>query len=188
MNNRNEHEGVWPEPWPDIDTTLTQIADALSIAHADSVSEGLLPELAQRLDIIDTVLAALGIMREALTIELAARMEADEIEVPGVGYLTRIERTSSGTWKYDGAREQMFSDLKGALASRLAVDPATGEVNPALRRLITLTVDEMLEAISVGNPKAAFRKRYGLDPHDYRTAGDVTGYKVAVVHNEGEPS
>lgn len=110
---------------------------------------------------------------------LAAEMEHNEVEVPGVGWLSRAPKVSK-RWKDDTSRERMLDDMARAIGDEVAMNPETGEVIRPIRRAAMLAVSMMLEAISVSDPKKAFRTRLGLEPADYKVE-EESGYTVKVV-------
>ena len=56
----------------------------------------------------------------------------------------------------------------------------TGEIDPGARNVAQNAVGLVLDSLSIGDTKAAFRRRLGLNPEDYKRE-TVNGYKVSVV-------
>lgn len=144
-----------------------------------------LAEKAELLKQLDAIAVVLNSIAGTVNDDLAATMDADEVEVPGVGYLVR-ESKSSKTWRYDGAREAMFEAARREIARRVATNPATGELDQPIMRAATEAFNEAFDAFSFGaDPKASFRRRLGLDPTLYREERS-TGYRVKIVTPFGE--
>lgn len=172
----------WPQPWPDIDTSLSAISDGLAEADLGGVTEGTLVDLTRRLSQIDKVVAVLADVAAQIEEALVSRMETDSIEVPGIGWVQRTPKESE-TWRHQHSRQDMIRDLANAIAQRYARDPMTGEVIQPLKSLVAQTVSEVADAVSVGNPKQGIR-RLNLDPEDYRMKSPA-GYKLTLVTSEG---
>ena len=113
--------------------------------------------------------------------ELAATMEADVLDLAGMR-LVRSEGTSS-SWRNEHSSQVMRDDLSLAVATNVALDVGTGEVDPIKRNIAVATMRTALEAIpSFSSLNKRGRERLGLRMGDYRTT-----YKVAVLTQE-EPS
>lgn len=147
------------------------------IKHNEIV--GSVPELAANLEAIQRIIAVARDIEYNLTETLVAAMEADTVEVSGIGRVNRKARTSS-QWIDDESRDRMFDDATRAMIQRLAIDPMTGEVHPPLANTVRETVRLVQESFSIsGDPKAGFRKVLGLQPDEYRSKY-VTGWSVAI--------
>lgn len=177
---------------PDVDPpdVLIVLTDALKLTERAAIFVDDAPltvgDLARLLTTCDAINVLLNAITGVVTEHLASRMEADEVEVPGVGWLKR-EGRKSDTWRDTDSRERMFDDVKAGIATNFGTDPLTGEVNPAVKRLVGLVCDELADALSLGSFKAGFRKRLHLDPDDYRTVDPVgNGYKITVVTPFGQ--
>ena len=127
-------------------------------------------------DRLNMILNGLG---SVLNDALAANMEADQVEVPGVGWLDRQERKGKA-WRDEDSRDRMLSDLSAAIVRLVAAHPMTGEIDPGARNVAQNAVGLVLDSLSIGDTKAAFRRRLGLNPEDYKRE-TVNGYKVSVV-------
>jgi hypothetical protein len=94
-------------------------------------------------------------------------MDEDEVTFPGVGRLVRSEKLTT-KWRDKSSGEQMRDDLATAVASAVALDVATGEVDPMKRNVALAAIRTAYEAIpSFNNLKVAGRKRLGLRMDDY---------------------
>jgi hypothetical protein len=168
----------------DVNQQLAGIVGLLESISLDTVTEGTLKELAQRLTMCQQIKLLISNITDELNQDIAARMEEDTTSITGVGVVQRKSRTSS-TWLHDSSREQMMDDAISAIIRRVAVDPATGEMHAPLantaREVWRLTQD----AFSfTADPKTGFRKVLGLAPDEYR-AKRVTGYTISIT--EGMP-
>lgn len=162
---------------------LDELVFKMKIISLESLTEGNLQELAQRLDMCYSLANLLKYMTDALQEDIAARMETDTTEIHGVGLVQRKVRTSS-TWIDDSSKERMMDDAISAIVRRVAVDPATGEMHAPLanaaREVWRLTQD----SFSFGaDPKTAFKKVLGLAPDEYR-AKRATGYTISITEGE----
>lgn len=124
------------------------------------------------------MMAAVTKLHSDLQLELAARMEADTVTIPGVGFLARTQEPTS-RWKDADSAETLRHDLREAIAQRLSANIRTGEVDLMTRNIVREALDAAFEIIpSFSNIKAPGRK-LGLDIGDYREFG--TRYRVALV-------
>jgi len=145
-------------------------------------TEGTVSELALRLDRLSGLVTKLTEIKSWLEIDLVDRMEADEVPIAGIGRLVRSKFVSSG-WKYDGAGEQLRNDLANAVAADVALDVATGEVEPMKRNVALAAIRAAYEAIpAFSSLKAAGPKRFGVKISDYRNYSDA--YRVNLVVGE----
>lgn len=114
---------------------------------------------------------------EALEADLAASMETDDVQA-GPLRLHR-EPTTRSAWRHKDSGRQMREDLAQAIAASLALDMATGEINPVIRNIVVATMRAAYEAIpSFSSLNKAGRERFGLRVGDYREFSTV--YKVTV--------
>lgn len=155
---------------------LFKTADALT--NTDP-SEGAFADLAHRLAVVKGTITLLQEVADTITASVASDMESDTVTVSGVGVLTRKPRYSS-TWVDDDARERMFDDAVREIIHQVATDPMTGEVHGPLANAVRQAWALTLESFSLGaDPKAAFRKKLGLQPDTYRSRY-VTGHTVTI--------
>lgn len=144
----------------------------------DAWTEGSLFEQAVRLDRLN---ALIGLAREAaeqIEESLVPTMEEDIVVLPGVGRLVRDEKTSS-TWRSGNSAAQMRDDLATAVAQSVAVDVATGEVDPTKRNVAVHALRVAFRAIpSFSSLNKAGRDELGLHIGDYRSYS--THYKVTL--------
>jgi len=145
--------------------------------NPDEWTEGSHFDLALKLGRAEELISLLQERREWLQLVLADSMEADE-EVTPVGVLHRHEKERS-TWRYPEAGKQMRDDLAAAVAHEVALDVATGEVDPMKRNVALHTLRTAYEAIpSFSSIKVAGLKRFRLRMEDYRSR--ETYYSVSL--------
>lgn len=172
MGTRN-----WPEPWPDIDTTLSDLAAATDQANPPQAADGTIDDLARRLDLIERIQAVLREMHEHVTETLIAEME-DETVLTGSGMLRRVERRGSSKWNDDDAADRMRSDIVRAIADDIALDVATGEMDPMKRNVASAAVSSLLADLGKSwRLLVAGQRRLGVWENEYKTSGAVT-YRV----------
>jgi hypothetical protein len=141
-------------------------------------TEGPVADLALRLDRVVTLHHMLAEIQSWLELALAESMEDDDISLRGIGVLHREEQTRS-SWKHAHSGEQLREDLAVAVASNVALDVATGEVDPMKRNVALHALRTAYEAIpSFSSLKVAGRKKLGLKISDYRDYS--TYYKVTL--------
>lgn len=174
----------------DLDPTA-RFAQALDLLRGPSdPCEGPLADVAKRLALLDDIQSFCRMAGDMLTLCLAESMEADRVEVPGVGWLARAELAPSIT--YD--RPRIRTAAMSKIAATVAVDIATGEMRPDWREVATRALDLAERSLGLAGDKlpkghaitasSAMATTLGLDPGDFR---DVTprGYTVTI---EGGPT
>jgi len=150
---------------------LTATAELNGI-EPDGWTEGTHFELAVRLARTEHLIELLKEREEWLRLILAESMEADEEVVSGVGVLKRHKRDRS-TWRYPEAGNQMREDLASAVAREVALDVATGEMDPMKRNVALAALRTAYEAIpSFSSLKVTGSKRLGLKLWDYRKSDE----------------
>lgn len=159
------------------------VADLLTLAENKDVTDGELRELAERLVIANTAVDRLREIVVQLEMELAARVERDVTPVAGVGIVYR-GYTKRSEWRDENSSADLRHDLGEAVASHVALDNATGEVDSIKRNIARATVDAMFELIPAFSSVKAPAKKYGLKISNYRTFRDVA---VVTITTEGEP-
>ena len=162
---------------------IKDVLGALQMMNEETLAAGSLDELVRRLEVMHRTAARVKDLTDALTEQIASRMEANETAIAGVGVVQRKPRTSS-TWLDDTSKERMMDDAISAIIRRVAVDPATGEVHAPLANTAREVWRMTQDAFSIGaDPKVAFRKVLGLQPDEYRSKR-VTGYTIAITEGE----
>lgn len=144
----------------------------------DAWTEGTIDEVALRLHRLRVFIEFLGERAAWCEQQLVDAMPEDTMTVQFVGPVHRVERSGSA-WKTKTSGEQMRSDLKRAVADSIAVDVATGDMDPMKRNVARATMDLAFEVIpSFSSLGKAGRERLGLHITDYRDFS--TSYKIAI--------
>jgi hypothetical protein len=152
----------------------------VALTEPDEWTEGTLADRAKRLHLLSLVAAKVDELTEEINDAIAADMEADLVEVPGIGVLQRDKATSS-TWRFKGANDQMREDLANAVARDIATDEATGEIDPMKRNIALAALRIAYEAIpSFSSINKAGARRLGLYVSDYREFSERDKVKLVV--------
>lgn len=117
-------------------------------------------------------------LRDDLELELSARMDADMVTLPGIGYLSRT-REATSRWKDKDSGDILRHDLREAIATRLASNIRTGEMDDMTRNVVRLAIDAAYEVIPAFSSIKAAGRKLGIDVGDYREFG--VRYRVAVI-------
>jgi hypothetical protein len=134
----------------------------------DAWLDGDITDRAIRLDRVVALVALLKVAQADLELDLADSMVDNEMPTP-VGVLRRLEIRRS-TWATAHAGDRMRDDLARAVAAEVAMDNATGEIDPLKRNVAMAALRAIYEAIpSFTEVKVAGRKRFGIDMGLYRT-------------------
>lgn len=145
--------------------------------HADDWTEGTVDELGLRLQRVRVLQGVLHRIGQDIEDTVVASMTEDTAAFPG-GQLHRNEVRSSA-WIDDSASERMRDDLAAAVAYEVALDVASGEVDPMKRNVALRAIRTAYEVIpSFSALKTAGQRRLGLHIGDYRSFG--TTYKIAI--------
>lgn len=148
----------------------------------DDWTDGPVFDLAYRLDRVEGLITTLQEIASWLELVLSESMIEDDLPIPGIGYLHRQEKQRS-TWRYPGASDEMRQNLAEAVASDVARDVATGEIDPMKRNVALAALRAAYEAIpSFSSIKVPGRIRFHVDLEDYRTA--ETYYTVKIERAE----
>lgn len=157
--------------------------DCSSLLALDDATIGDLDELARRYQAARAYCAALADIADGIEIELAARMETDEVTIPGIGVLVRKAEKRSA-WRDEYASRDFRSAVAKAVVNKVALDIATGELDPVKRNISQVTVDTLYDVIPAFSTIKSPGRRLGIHPEEFRTQSTV--YRVAV-DDGGEP-
>lgn len=147
----------------------------------DDWTEGSITDRGLRLHRLRALTGLLDVLINAVDESLSGAMEFDVMRMP-YGELHR-EEVRRERWRDDGASDRMRDDLAEAVAHDIALDVATGEIDPMKRNIAIAAMRAAFTAIpSFSTIKVDGRRRFGLDPRDYRET--LTGYKVTVIAPE----
>jgi hypothetical protein len=106
-------------------------------------------------------------------------MPEDELAVPGVGWVRRMERRSSSLAGDD--KKAMARALTAAISYQLAVDASaltgSGEIDQGVRRVASRAMDELLDVLSWSNVKQGVT-RFDIDPDEFRKTKTTTYVKL----------
>jgi len=154
---------------------LAVCLDELEAIDTDDLTDGSLNDLATRLTLCDRIVAVLQSVAADLTESMAARMDADEVELPGLGWATR-EPQVSVSWDNPAARKA----VRMWVLDRLSVDRFTGERRDDWRQIADDALAMIERTLGFGSkPKRGFATEAGLDPDEFRTV-TPRGYRVNV--------
>ena len=145
---------------------LTALAELRGIPD-DRWIEGPVFDRVVRLDRAMALIRGLKDAIASIELSLIDSMDEDELAFPGVGKLVRGEKLTT-KWQDKNSGERMREDLAVAVASQVALDVATGEMDPMKRNVALAAIRTAYEAIpSFNNLKVSGRKRLGLRMDDY---------------------
>jgi ribosomal protein S12 methylthiotransferase accessory factor YcaO len=162
---------------------LTTLAELRGV-NPNDWTDGPVFDLALRLDRVVALHRALAEVQSWLELALAERMETDDMPVEGVGVLHRTEAHRS-SWKHAHSSQQMREDLATAVATHVAVDVGTGDIDPVKCNIARHAVELAYEAIpSFTTLKVVGRDRLGLKMGDYRSYDHY--YKVNLEVTDGQ--
>lgn len=162
----------------DVTSSVLSTLAELRTLDPNTWTEDTVFELALRLDRVVALHRHLAEVQSWLELALAERMETDDVPVEGVGMLHRTEAKRS-SWRYGHSADQMREDLAVAVATNVALDVGTGEVDPMKRNIALHAIRTAYDAIpSFSNLKVAGRERLGLKISDYRSYD--TYYRVTL--------
>ena len=151
--------------------------DCQTLLDLGDPTDGSLDELAERYLAARALANEFTAIGDAIELELAARMETDEVPVRGVGVLVRgAEKRSAWRDKHASAEFRYQTGL--AVVREIALDIATGELEPVKRNVAQATVDLMLDVIPAFSSVKARGRALGIHPDEYRTVSEV--YRVTV--------
>jgi len=166
-----------PDPAPDPATVaLIAIAELAGIPE-DDWTDGPIADVGlcyHRLRVLERIVHSLC---ESVEQQLVDSMDNDLVDFPG-GRLVRTE-VSSSAWKSKDSSQRLREDVSRGVVDTIALDVATGDLDPVKRNIARATMALALEVIpSFSSVSKAGRDRLGLHIGDYRDYG--THYKVTV--------
>jgi hypothetical protein len=165
---------------------LTPDATSVVLAHLaelrgipeDDWTEGTAADLGLRLHRLRVLEALVHNLAAAVEQTLVDSMEEDTVVVTGVGPVRRTEKNSS-RWKSKDSADRLRADLSNAVANSVAIDVATGDIDPMKRNVARATMSLALEAIpAFSSLNKAGRERLGLYISDYRDY--ATSYHITI--------
>jgi hypothetical protein len=159
---------------PDDVTAETHLGTILEATAAltpmDITDDATVNDLGFRLYAVDTILAAFEEKHAELVQALADTMESDRVEVPHVGVIHREWKPGSATWNSESVRRDVLSRV----VARVALDPATGEIDPVRKFAAQETFTWLARTWGLNAPKYgrdSGLRELGLNVDNYRSYG-----------------
>lgn len=159
------------------------MTDCQSLLDLRDPTEGTLDELATRYRAARELARAFTDIGDAIELDLVARMESDEVRVPRVGMLVRQPYRSS-SWRDGHASAEFRREVGQTVVKAIALDLATGELEPVKRNVAEATVALMLDVIPAFSSVKARGRALGLHPEDYRTTSEVLRVNIDTDYEE----
>lgn len=182
-------EQHWPEPWPNLDDTLVDVATQLDQSNVSSAGYGTIEELARRLDLALRAIALLNDIAGQAEMALVEAMPEDAMAINGVGLLVRSEKPPRMSWHDEDSASRLRDDLSVAIARDIAFDVATGEIDPLKRNIAMVAAQAALDAVGktgLNSVLSGAQKRYGVWMNEYK-ARQFGGYRLKIETPTGEP-
>lgn len=150
-----------------VDAFLSEAVTSLELVPLNSATTGTIGEYAQRLDMCRRILQSATLIRNALEVAIAEAMPENTMVEGGLRIVR--ERANRSAWKDAHASERMRTDIEHLVASRLALDVGTGEVDAERRNIISHAIHELLtDVLPAPSTMKAGARKYGLRLADYR--------------------
>lgn len=126
---------------------------------------GTLESLARRMRLLQRIQQLVKTMTSDLEMILDERMPADSnyLYVSEVGWLHRKPTASTAGSNWKGIR----NDAKRAVATKMSIDPETGEIIQSRYQLVRSALDLLEACISLGSPKSGYESILHLDRDDH---------------------
>src|SRR5215510_6048467 len=131
---------------PDPATLALSAAAELRGIPLDDYTEGPINDRALMLHRLRVLSQLCKDRADAIEESLVGSMETDRMLIPGLGDLVREEVTRD-SWKDGGANERLRDDLARSVATAVAVNEITGEVDEIVRRTAMVTMRAAYDAI-----------------------------------------
>lgn len=183
----------WPEDDPradpqdeaiPVDAFLSEAVTALELVPLNEATTGDLAEYAQRLDMTRRIIEFATHLRNHLEVAIAEAMPTN-VERAGGLRITR-ERATRSNWVDSTASERMRADIEHLVATKLALNPATGDVDPQRRNIISYAIHELWDVLPAPSAMKAGARRFGLSITDYRNFTE--GYTIKIGPDEETPN
>ena len=151
----------------------------------EDVTEGPLDELALRYDAVRRIQGMAKVLADALELQLIEAMPADNLDIPMVGVIRRVEKRSRRVGP--GGTSRLHRDLAVAVAKTVGTDPFTGEISDGRRTAALDAVRVVTDVCTVSATalKQNARELIGLEPDDY-VATSTTYAIVMEVEDEAQ--
>lgn len=159
-----------------MESLAAQVAELLTLAETEDVTDGELADLARRLSTAEQALEQLRLVASVLSSEISARVEVDITPVPGVGVIQR-GYTRRSNWRHESSAAELRTHIGEAIVRAISLDIATGELDPAKRNISRATIEALWDILPSFSSVKQPAHRYGIRIGEYREF-----YDAAVVH------
>jgi hypothetical protein len=167
-----------------VDAYLSEAITVLDVAGRGEFDVGSIGEYAQRLDMLRRIIQQATAMRNTLELTLAEAMPESRMSEGGLRIVR--ERASRSYWKDASASERMKEDIEHQVATKLATDVATGEVDQMRRNVISHAIHELWAVLPAPSTLKAGARRFDLTLSDYRDY--APGFNIRISPIEEEPN
>jgi hypothetical protein len=113
----------------------------------------------------------------ALETDMVSRMEEDHQPVRGLGLMRRYKAKQTA-WRDGSASADFRRDVGDVVVNHVAMDIATGELDPVKRNIARATVATLYEVIPAFSSVKARGQAMGIDLDQYRATTET--YKIAL--------
>ena len=151
-----------------LDTALRAALTTLA-EQADTADDGTLDEVAARYQAALHLGLVAKHIRDTCEESLNERMETDEVIIPNIGRFVRSRQLSSATFIDKQSGPRFREDLAQAVASKVALDIGTGEINVERRNVAREAIRILSMYIpSIAGTKGKARDELGIDIDQYK--------------------
>lgn len=149
-----------------VDAFLSEAYSALDIIESDHATTGTIGEYAQRLDMLRRIIALATELRNAIELAIAEAMPENRM-VEGGLRISR-ERSSRSYWRDADSSERMREAIEQQVATTLALDVGTGEIDPVRKNLISYAIHQLWDVLPAPSTLKAGARKYGINLRDFR--------------------
>ena len=136
---------------------------------AEQADEGTLDEVGARFQAAAHLALVAKQIRDICEESLNERMETDEVVVPNVGMFVRTRALSSATFREKSDGPRFREDLAHAVASKVALDIGTGEINAERRNVAREAIRVLSMYVpSISGTKGKAKDELGVNIDDYK--------------------
>jgi|TARA_R110002167_G_scaffold30123_4_gene99893 hypothetical protein len=153
----------------ELDTALYAALEALS-EQADSADNGTLDEVGARYQAALHLSLVAKQIRDVCEESLNERMESDAVTIPNVGRFVRSRSLASATFRDKSDGPRFREDLAHAVATKVAIDIGTGEINQERRNIAKETIRVLSMYVpSISGTKGNAKSELNLNIDDYKS-------------------
>lgn len=149
-----------------VEAYLSEAITVLDVVTRATYDEGTVADYAIRLDMLRRVIATATTLRNTIEVVLAEAMPESRMTEGGLR-ISR-ERATRSYWKDGHASERLREDIEHKVATTLATDVATGDIDLERRNLISYAIHELWDLLPAPSTLKAAARRYDLRLSDYR--------------------